>query len=66
MPDQKDFTIAALLESNEELGEILQRYRVIIAYLRRSNSELRRLKNIQISNDQEFKAMCIGDSVMDV
>ena len=62
----KDFTIAALLESNEELGEILQRYRVIIAYLRRSNSELRRLKNIQISNDQEFKAMCIGDSVMDV
>ena len=62
----KDFTIAALLEANEELGGILKRYRVTIAHLRRTNSELRRLKNIQIQNDHEFKALCHSDIVLDV
>ena len=40
------------------LEQSLRLYRVTIGRLRRMNSELRRLKNIQIQNDQEFEAMC--------
>ena len=57
----KDLTIAALMESNELLGEDNARYRRSNALLRRINSDLRRLKNIQAENDEEFKSMCQGD-----
>jgi hypothetical protein len=40
------------------LEQSLRLHRVTIGRLRRMNSELRRLKNIQIQNDQEFEAMC--------
>ena len=64
MEDQnKDLTIAALMESNEMLGELLSRYRRSNMLLRRINSELRRLKNIQVQNDEEFKSMCQGDTI---
>ena len=54
----KDLTIAALLEANELLGELLSRYRRSNELLRRINSELRKLKNIQYNNDLEFQSMC--------
>jgi hypothetical protein len=54
------------MESNEMLGELLSRYRRSNALLRRINSDLRRLKNIQVSNDEEFKSMCIGDSTFEI
>jgi len=59
----KDLTIRALMESNELLGQILVRYRRAITYLRQENGKLRRLKNIQIQNDQEFRGMCQDDTV---
>ena len=59
MEDQnKDLTIAALLEANELLGEDNARHRRSNALLRRINSDLRRLKNIQAENDEAFKSMC--------
>ena len=59
MEDQnKDLTIAALLEANELLGELLSRYRRSNALLRKINSDLRKLKNIQYNNDLEFQSMC--------
>ena len=57
----KDLTIAALMEANELLGELLSRYRRSNALLRRINSDLRRLKNIQVANDEEFKSVCKDD-----
>src|SRR5208337_3276916 len=56
--DSKDLTIAALMEANEMLGELLSRYRQSNALLRRINSDLRKLKNIQYNNDLEFQSMC--------
>lgn len=62
MQDQnKDLTIAALMEANEMLGELLSRYRRSNGLLRRINSDLRALKNIQVANDEEFRGMCQGD-----
>ena len=62
MEDQnKDLTIAALLEANELLGEDNARYRRSNSLLRRINSELRALKNIQAANDEEFKSACQYD-----
>jgi hypothetical protein len=60
MPEDKDL-IAALMEANEELGEALGRYRRSNTLLRRINSELRALKNIQAANDEEFKSVCQQD-----
>jgi hypothetical protein len=62
----KDLTIAALMEANELLGELLSRYRRSNTLLRRINSDLRRLKNIQASNDEEFRSMCQGDFYIEV
>jgi len=64
--DSKDLTIAALMEANEMLGELLSRYRQSNALLRRINSDLRKLKNIQYNNDLEFQSMCQGDLVIEV
>lgn len=67
MEDQnKDLTIAALLEANELLGELLSRYRRSNALLRKINSDLRKLKNIQYNNDLEFQSMCQGDIIIEV
>lgn len=57
----KDLTIKALMESNELLGGMLTRYRRITSYLRAENSRLRKLKNIQAQNDEEFRALCQDD-----
>ena len=40
------------------LEQSLRLHRVTIGRLRRINGELRRLKNIQIQNDQEFAVLC--------
>lgn len=65
MDINKDLTIAALMESNEMLGDMLKRYRRVTAYLRKENSRLRKLKNIQHQNDLEFMAMCQADIVVE-
>ena len=62
----KDLTIATLMEANELLGELLSRYRRSNELLRRINSELRKLKNIQYNNDLEFQAMCQSEIEVDV
>ena len=62
----KDLTIATLMEANELLGELLSRYRRSNELLRRINSELRKLKNIQYNNDLEFQAMCQDGIEVDV
>ena len=61
----KDLTIATLMEANELLGELLSRYRRSNELLRRINSELRKLKNIQYNNDLEFQAMCQSEIEVD-
>jgi len=40
------------------LEQSLRLHRVTIGRLRRINGELRRLKNIQLANDQEFAVLC--------
>ena len=50
--------VLALQEHILTLEQSLRLHRVTIGRLRRMNSELRRLKNIQIQNDQEFVATC--------
>jgi hypothetical protein len=62
----KDFTIEALKESIELMRVQLTRYRRVASYLRRENSRLRQLKNIQYQNDLEFKALCQSDIYIDV
>jgi hypothetical protein len=57
-PDDTSGLIAALEESIELLQEENSRYRRSNMLLRRINSDLRRLKNIQARNDEEFKSMC--------
>lgn len=58
--------VLALEESIDELQKHITRYRGIIRYLRIANSELRRLKNIQLMNDAEFKSMCGEEIVVDM
>ena len=53
--------VRALQEHILTLESSIQVHRVTIGRLRKMNSELRRLKNIQIQNDEVFKALC-GDS----
>ena len=53
--------VQALQEHILTLESSIQVHRVTIGRLRKMNSELRRLKNIQIQNDQEFQSMCYSD-----
>jgi hypothetical protein len=57
-PFYSEEIVLALQEHILTLEQSLRLHRVTIGRLRRMNSELRRLKNIQIQNDQEFEAMC--------
>jgi len=57
-PFYSEAIVLALQEHILTLEQSLRLHRVTIGRLRRMNSELRRLKNIQIQNDQEFEAMC--------
>jgi hypothetical protein len=50
--------VLALQEHILTLESSLRLHRVTISRLRRINGELRRLKNLQYQNDQEFKNMC--------
>ena len=50
--------VQALQEHILTLESSIRVHRITIGRLRRMNSELRRLKNIQIQNDQEFESMC--------
>ena len=61
MKEPQFYSEAIVLKLQEHiltLEQSLRLHRVTIGRLRRMNSELRRLKNIQIQNDQEFEAMC--------
>ena len=64
MKNQKDpqFYSEAIVQALQEhiltLESSIRVHRVTIGRLRKMNSELRRLKNIQIQNDQEFESMC--------
>jgi len=62
-PDDRSGLIAALEESIELLREENDRYRRSNVLLRKINSDLRRLKNIQAQNDEEFRSMCQSDFV---
>jgi hypothetical protein len=53
--------VKALRESIELLRGENTRQRKLIGRLRRMNSDLRRLKNIQHENDEAFKDMCQED-----
>lgn len=53
--------IEALKESNELILADNVRQRRLIGRLRKTVSDLRRLKNIQIQNDQAFMALCQED-----
>ena len=53
--------VKALRDSIELLRTENSRQRNLIGRLRRTISNLRRLKNIQIQNDDEFMAMCQSD-----
>ena len=53
--------VKALRESIELLRTENSRQRKLIGRLRKTVSDLRRLKNIQIQNDEEFKSMCQED-----
>jgi hypothetical protein len=53
--------VKALRESIELLRTEHTRQRKLIGRLRKTCSNLRRLKNIQIQNDEEFKSMCQED-----
>jgi hypothetical protein len=53
--------VKALRESIELLRKENSRQRKLIGRLRKTVSDLRRLKNIQIENDEAFKDMCQED-----
>ena len=53
--------VKALRESIELLRTENSRQRKLIGRLRKTVSDLRRLKNIQIENDQAFIDMCQED-----
>ena len=50
--------VLALQEHILTLEQSLRLHRVTIGRLRRMNGQLRRLKNIQIQNDNEFAVLC--------
>ena len=50
--------VRALRDSIELLRKENSRQRKLIGRLRKTISDLRRLKNIQLQNDAEFMAMC--------
>ena len=52
--------VRALQEHILTLESSIRVHRVTIGRLRRINGELRRIKNVQIQNDQEFQATCEG------
>lgn len=58
--------VTALRESIELLRTENIRQRILIGRLRRQISDLRRLKNIQIQNDESFRAFCVADIVVDI
>jgi hypothetical protein len=59
MSDQNQLGIViALRDSIELLRTENSRQRKLIGRLRRLISDLRRLKNIQIQNDEAFREMC--------
>jgi hypothetical protein len=53
--------VKALRESLELLRTENTRQRKLIGRLRKTVSDLRRLKNIQIQNDEAFRDMCQSD-----
>ncbi len=53
--------VVALRESIELLRKENSRQRKLIGRLRKTVSDLRRLKNIQIQNDEAFRDMCQSD-----
>jgi hypothetical protein len=53
--------VKALRESIELLRTENSRQRKLIGRLRKTVSDLRRLKNIQMENDEAFKDMCQSD-----
>jgi hypothetical protein len=61
MSDNEIGIVVALRDSIELLRTENSRQRKLIGRLRRLNSDLRRLKNIQIENDEAFRDMCQGD-----
>jgi|GEM_PF-2279513 hypothetical protein len=50
--------VDAMAEHIITLEQSIKLHRETIARLRRVNSDLRRLKNIQHQNDEEFRSMC--------
>lgn len=58
--------VQALRESIELLRTENMRQRRLIGRLRKTVSDLRRLKNIQIQNDEEFRALCADAIVVDI
>ena len=52
--------VRALQEHILTLESSIRVHRITIGRLRRINGELRRIKNVQIQNDQEFQATCEG------
>jgi hypothetical protein len=67
MKEPQFYSEAIVLKLQEHiltLEQSLRLHRVTIGRLRRINGELRRLKNIQIQNDQEFAVLC-EESVCD-
>jgi hypothetical protein len=61
MNSNETIVVKALRESIELLREENGRQRKLIGRLRKQISDLRRLKNIQAANDEEFKSICRGD-----
>ncbi len=53
--------VKALRETLATLRTENARQRKLIGRLRKTVSDLRRLKNIQIQNDEEFMSMCQED-----
>ena len=53
--------VHALRDSIELLRKENSRQRKWIGRLRKTTSDLRRLKNIQIQNDEEFRSICQED-----
>ena len=67
MPDQNQLGIViALRDSIELLRTENSRQRKLIGRLRKTVSDLRRLKNIQIQNDEAFREMCADVILVDV
>jgi hypothetical protein len=61
MKEPQFYSEAIVLKLQEHiltLEQSLRLHRVTIGRLRRINGELRRLKNIQLANDQEFAVLC--------